>query len=586
MAEPTPEQIAGFPDARRTADQVSTHYSGLKKRMSDWKDKIVLSDQLSDNQIVVRQPDGSERKSTVELAVENLYRDNLFDLKRSVPKQPAAVYVDPIPDNETGKKQANLRQAISATHRRKGRVDAMVPDLTMDIVGAGAMFVCVYPDYETKYPGFRQLDAMGCYPRFRRGKLLDLVYVEDVEIIDINDEYGLSLKDDQATGGKAKVVYWYTKQDIHVVVCAEGRQNKTNILVDYAENKIGRVPIAWSAEFDRKGEIDVSFLHIANVLGIQNTMMGMALHDAERNIHSPLIYNNVANMEMAGPDGQLIPENPDRDASVIAAAPPRLLPEFFGLMGSMDQTMRGSTTYSSQRQGIDLPSIVSAAGIAATSGPRAELVDYLQTIHFSKLYTEMYEIAYAVDEKYMDTKKRLLVPVGSKTEYQPSKDIDGEYEMRVVFGGGGLSPINQVVIEEGLVGNRLKSRASARRSIASIIDPDEEERKILMEDTDQLMFQTTIPQWPYAQQSKFRILIGQGMSMQQALEAVQSELEAAQAQGLQGQGVPGTPGPAPQPVGAGAANLAAQKGAPVFNPVGGLPPATSVSLKPILPPTG
>lgn len=568
-------------EKRYSEDTIVADYLGrvTEQKMSTWHGDMAESDKADQGKYVFEKPDGTTEEV---LNVENTYRDNSRDLSRQVGETVASLQIDPVGNGDEDEKKAALRQTIGNMYWELDRGDRrFIPRLVRDWYTTGAMFLYSFDDPgKSDYPVHQRLDPRNCYPTFFEDELIDLVYSVRKQIRAVaaaNPDHGIPY--DPKSPDEGDLIYFFDGYKLMRVFYTKSPEQ--TYLIDSRDNPIGRVPISAAVEFGPDGRIEVPFLHMKNVLNSENQVFSLWLNGVTRGVYHGWFIRGEVDTSEFGYGGEA--RGADEKSDMKAVEPPRMDPSTLPILAQLNQYARGTGAYPSQRQGGQLPSIISAAGVQALQGQRETLVAYVQR-QLAYVREQQTEIDYLLDSKTdLNKSKPLRLPSGKTVMYTPAETLldDGKLRAhpRVTFAGSGLSAANNAVMALQKAGSGVLAYESARRLDPDIQDPLDEERKIEQEQLRKVILQTTLPSLDPITQLRFFEMVSKGMS---GPEAVAKLLEAPEQIGV-GQPPGQPPGPEVGPVSAPEEAAALMKGAQPgaeLPPVGPLPAFTNIVLRP------
>lgn len=503
--------------------------------------------------------------------VDNSIKNAVYDLSRLAKDARPSFKFVARGDKEDQRKKASLQAGILLSYRHFGRFDRMEQQLYMDLIMAGFMAVCVYYNDTSDYPIFKRLDPRYTYPHVRGGELIDVMYSETVRLRDVEaympDAYAsLKMSDLDKT---AQIVDFYTNtRVVQALLTTKGGNAQEAKILDDWEHDLGTVPVA----FRQAESVDGSYhglMDQAEGPQITQNMITQYLVDyIESMVHSPFEEKGIVNFDDPPGPTTLYHHDPTADESFMRRVPPAApAGSVFGVMQQLQESLRTETTQPQTRVGSVEQSQASGSFVNATQGQLTSLVKNLQDM-MGDLIADLNERAMRVDERWLNKKKPLVRPVGTKNTYTPQTDIDGWYYHTVTFGaaaGAGQSNADARVLNH--LGARLIDRETARVQIDYLDDPTNIEERIQGESIDDAILQkfATDPATPMDALIDIKLQIAEGKDLVEALKSVQARVKEAQQQAAAGAaGLPegtGVPGPEAEPGTAEDVALAQEKGA-------------------------
>lgn len=304
-----------------------------------------------------------------------------------------------------------------------------------------------------------------------------------------------------------------------------------------AKNKVGRCPVRIverphiTGEGGIRGQFDdVIWVQVARALVAMYTLDAI-----EQSVHAPIAMPKDVNELELGPFTVVQSDNPGQIGRVSLNIAPGLFPE----SQILAQEQRTGSRYPEGRSGSIDASIVTGQGVQALMGTFDTQVQTFQRLNASAL-EDVIELCFRMDEAYWtgEKKTRRIKDNGSprKVEYEPGKDIAGDYTIDVTYGAiAGLDPNRGLVFVLQALAGGLISKKTARKTLPVDLNVLEEETAIQLEQMDDsiaatlAMLPQAIPQMAAMGQDprdlamqvvQARKLIMGGKSLSEALEKV------------------------------------------------------------------
>jgi hypothetical protein len=533
--------------------------------MRKWKQAIEESRRLYAGNLSVNLPDGTKE---ARLSIENIYHDSIKDAARSAAESTPSLFIYARGNMATDKEKAALRQSIANGywHTPYDLAEDWIEQLVADyLASAGCFLLCTADREKSDYPFHVPLDPMGCYPTFFKNDLIDFMYVEQVPTAAMAERYG-AIPFDPKKSEYLEVLDFWTPREIWKLAYPVARRASDSIAVlDRSENRIGRVPVAWAAEFGVDRNLEVMFSQIGNVMKTNNTIMGMIHRVAEKGAYGGWWMRGEVDASEHGPEGLVHGLSPESEFGPIQ--PPRMDPAALSVFQLNENAMRGAAAYPAQRQGGDLPSIISGSAIAAVQGQRASLIRFIQR-KLAKVRRDQTQIDFELDRKYLNFEKPLLTSIGRVKSYTPAQALDSDLQVRVVYGDGGVDILNRSVMMDQQVTLGILPREIAMSHNPFVRDVNEAKRMIEMEESQRIFLQKMQAQAGLGASARLLELMGEGKSTVEAAKILGEEGLLVVEEPMAEQ-----PGPAAAPVTAEEQALALQQGAtqpttlePTFTP--------------------
>jgi hypothetical protein len=563
---------------RLNADLIFEDYQGRRQSQQEWKSEIEESDKVMRGEIPYYLPDG---KTENKLHIENTYRGDAKDLKWQMGESQSSIDVERQGNRKEDEEDAQLAQVLGGMYWELDRGDQrFVGRLSEDWFVTGAMFLLSFDDRKkSKYPLHERLDPRNCFPTFFGDELLDLLYCVKIPKRAAAlkfPELELAYKKDDT--GMADLVYLWTPDNI-AQAYSDGQRK---YMVRSRKNPLGRVPIASVVEFNSEGRIEVPFIDMKETLTTGNQITGLMVNGTHKAIYPGYFIEGMVDTTEFGPEGEARGAS---GSSMRAMEPPKMGQEQMLLLRAMSDYSRNTGAFPAQRQGADLPSIISGQGIVAVQGQRESLVFYVRRL-MGHLKEQVIRNDWLLDAKALNEEKALRMPAGDLKKYKPADVLLDKGELRfhpkVNYAGGGFSQANRSAVAATKVGQGLMAEETAMALDSDIDDFLDEMRKIERNQARKILFQTTVSAMDPVTQLRFYALLNKGKT---AAEAAEELLQTPEQ--IAPTTAPGTPGPEAAPVTGEEQILAREKGAVGELPdIGPLPPFTNIVQRPPILPIG
>lgn len=258
------------------------------------------------------------------------------------------------------------------------------------------------------------------------------------------------------------------------------------IMLVSAKNKIGRCPVRIverphiTGEGGIRGQFDdVIWVQIARALVAMYTLDAI-----EQSVHAPIAMPKDVNELEIGPFTVVQSDKPGEIGRVQLGISPGLFPE----SQILAQEQRTGSRYPEGRSGSIDASIVTGQGVQALMGTFDTQVQTFQRLNASAL-EDVIELCFRMDEAYWTgvKKTRRIKDNGSprKVEYEPGRDIAGDYTIDVTYGAiAGLDPNRGLVFVLQALAGGLLSKNTARKTLPVDLNVLSEEKQIQLEQMD------------------------------------------------------------------------------------------------------
>ncbi len=445
-------------------------------------------------------------------------------------------------DSSKADKEAALRQAIAEGYWEYNRGRKLLGLTAMDLAGVGAAFWYVYVKPGFDYPALMRLDPRTCYPTVINGELIDLMRVEWMKARTLYAKRGIEMGMDE---DEVEIISFY--DSLSIIEMAWNKKSGETRWIDRQDHGLkvfGQpvVPICFAQRDAADGAFRGMFDQMDGNLMARNRIAELILDNADQMVYAPIKQYEVEN---AGDFGPLAVINMLKPDSVYErVAPSQVSGQLFALLQSLEMEGRSAGGYPAQRQGQQVGSIISGAGVSASMGQLTTTVrgigDYI-----ADMREQHNQVAFAIDEMHLNFDKPLCRTVENKKTYTPKDAIQGEYANQAVLSAGaGLDKANQYVLFLQLKGAQgIISDSTIRSMVSEVTDTIGEEDIIAREESKRVMFQKLAAEATLPMMMQLLTLQDKGMSLE---EAVASLIDQAK-QDQQQQQQQGAPQPGAQP---------------------------------------
>jgi hypothetical protein len=332
----------------------------------------------------------------------------------------------------------------------------------------GFLPIVVEADTELNLPRIRVENPLGSYPEFDRyNRVVSFTkrYIKTIaELIVEFPEFEREI----LNGYKIEEVDLYSEiemvryEDKDIILLY--LPTRGNLVLTSTPNPMGqvmvRVAMRPGIDNEPRGQFDdVLWVQIARARFAQ-----LAMDAAEKSINAPLAVPNDVQEFAFGPDAILRTAQPQNIRRVGLEVPPAAFTE----AALLQQEMRLGARYPEGRSGNIDASIITGQGVQALLGAFDTQVKTGQQI-LSDTFEDIIELCFKMDEKlFSGTKKINAVSNGAKyeLEYDPRKDIRGDYAVQVRYGlMSGLDPSRALIFSLQALGADLVSRDFVMREL-------------------------------------------------------------------------------------------------------------------------
>ena len=253
--------------------------------------------------------------------------------------------------------------------------------------------------------------------------------------------------------------------------------NRGNLVLAKSDNPMGEVMVRIARrpgiDDEPRGQFDdVLWVQIARARFAQ-----LAMDAAEKSINAPLAVPNDVQEFAFGPDAILRTAQPQNIRRVGLEVPPAAFTE----AALLQQEMRMGARYPEGRSGNIDASIITGQGVQALLGAFDTQVKTGQQI-LTDTFEDIMSLCFKMDEKlFAGLKKINTVSNGAKyeLEYDPRKDIKGDYSIQVRYGlMSGLDPSRALIFSLQALGADLISRDFVMRELPWSMNVTGEQQQI------------------------------------------------------------------------------------------------------------
>lgn len=493
-------------DARSVLDNWVAYESSYR----EWNDRVRIMDQILRNDWHMVWPDQKVDRALPKvpnyplLAMEHRAR-LLGGSMPTIRSRPESL-------KEKAKQAAELRERILMGYWGISRVPLEIPYWGQDLMSTGVAVTKVVVDFgkpkAERFPIYARLDPRTCYPSpiFAQGPFLDDCVIayestlgevkwrwsDEAAELDQMMHSALRMGADASTERVRVYEFYSTAQGMVVVEPLFGRkpsQRSPNVTVMDELHELGKCPVVIGTRPSHDGAYRGDFDHMLAMLNTSNRLMTLHLDAAARKVYATLIVDEeVENPRDEGPGALLTVKSSVGGvmSHVGWLQHPASAYDGYNVQRQLDSAIRTAVLLPPSVTGNPDESVISAAGINATqSMPNAEVVS-LQRDSLAPMLQAANEVALRWDERWCDTSKTITgMQQGAPfaEEYEPSKDIAGNYANEVVYGiGAGQDPISFNVM---LLQNKGEGMISERtaRDMSPIVENSLREEQLIATET-------------------------------------------------------------------------------------------------------
>ena len=347
----------------------------------------------------------------------------------------------------------------------------------------GFLPIHVEPDFESKLPRIRVEDPMGSYPEFDRfGRCISYSkrYSKTLgELVNDYPEYQYQLLGklgfSQNLNSIIEIIRYTDKDQVVLYLPTQG-----NLVLNQAKNPLGKMTVRIArrpgVDDEPRGQFDdVLYVQLARA-----RFANLAMEAAEKAIQAPLVVpNDVIDLPM-GPDAIIRTATPQGVSRVALDIPAAAFQE----QSALQSELRLGARYPEGRTGNIDASIITGQGVQALLGAFDSQIKAGQTI-LAETFEEVLGICFEIDETFFNEDKIVRgISQGApyELEYNPGKDIKGNYTIEVRYGlMAGLDPSRALIFSLQALGAGLVSKDFIRRELPWMLNVTQEEQRIEIE---------------------------------------------------------------------------------------------------------
>jgi hypothetical protein len=344
--------------------------------------------------------------------------------------------------------------------------------------------VVVEPDFEARMPRIRVENPMGAYPEFDRyGRCVSyskqyLKSIRDLilEFPEYESQILGPLRYEQNLEAQLELVRY--EDDNQVVLYLPQR---ANTVLRKTANPLGKLTVRVARRpgldvDDPRGQFDdVLWAQIARA-----RFSLLAMDAAEKSVNAPMVVPNDVQEFAFGPDAVMRTQNPAGVRRVGLELPSGAFTE----QQILENEMRMGSRYPEGRSGNINASVITGSGVQALLGGFDTQIKAGQQI-LAEVFQEVLSLAMEMDEKLFGGKKKVAGTYQGapyQLEYDPKKDINGDYSIQVRYGlMSGLDPSRALIFSLQALQANLISRDFVMQELPWSVNVSKERERIDIE---------------------------------------------------------------------------------------------------------
>lgn len=348
----------------------------------------------------------------------------------------------------------------------------------------GFLPIVVEPDFEARMPRIRVENPMGAYPEFDRyGRCVSYSkqYIKTVrelcvEFPEFESRILGPLGRDQNLEAELTLVRY---EDSDQIVLFLPQRNHT--VLRKAKNPTGKLSVTVARRpgidmDDPRGQFDdVLWAQIARA-----RFSLLAMDAAEKSVNAPMVVPQDMQEFAVGPDAVMRTANPAGVRRVALDLPSAAFTE----QSVLEQEMRMGSRYPEGRSGNIDASVITGSGVQALLGGFDTQVKAGQQI-LAETFQAVISVALRMDEMLFPGKKSgIMYYQGAphKVDYDPAKDINGDYTVQVRYGlMSGLDPSRALIFSLQAMQANLISTEFVMQELPWMINVSKEKERMDIE---------------------------------------------------------------------------------------------------------
>lgn len=393
--------------------------------------------------------------------------------------------------SDAARKRADKRTKIAASYVRRGRLEHQMQQ------GADQFYTygLVVGLAEITEDGITPIieDSSGFYPVWDRiGRTVAVARIFRKPLVDLIAEFpehemALTARSRNRNGtdysGSLEVTKYEDKNDIVMYVTVpSGSASPGQLVLINQKNPLGKCRYVAVKRPSLDDEIRGAFDDLIFVQLAKHLMQTYMLSATEQAVNAPFAVPSDVQELAFGPNEVIRSDAPEKIRRVAADVPPAAWAAVDYLKKEIDA---GAISPEALNGSID-------ASVVTGKGVQQLMAGYSQQIAMAQdtlvgFYEQLFCLCFEIDQKVYPNTERSINGTHEGQAYQikyiASKDIAGEYDVHVAFGGvAGLDPNRSLVLLLQARGDGLISRDYARRNLpVTDMDPAEEETKVQVE---------------------------------------------------------------------------------------------------------
>ncbi len=390
--------------------------------------------------------------------------------------------------SDAARKRADKRTKIADAYVTHSDLESQMFEGADRYLTFAFMPIYVEPDFKAKMPRMSVESPVGGYPEFDRwGRVkgyLKVTLQTVGQLVAAYPELETQIRGHGTTARSDRSVVELHRwcDDTRIVMYMPQQGLTSNLMLSSYAHGLGEIPvkIAFRPQWDTelRGQWDsVMWVQVARA-----RMAQLAWEAAEKSVQAPIVATDDMQEIAFGPDAIMYSKSPEK----VRRLPIEIPQSSFAELSQLGNEMRLGARYPEGRTGNLSASVVTGRGVQELLAGFDTQVKTAQS-RFKRLLRESLALCFKMDELYWPNLEKTIRGTQQdapyEVKYTPSKDINGDHTVDVVYGmAAGLDPNRAVVLLLQLRGDRAVSRDFMLRQMPFNIDVTDELARIDVEE--------------------------------------------------------------------------------------------------------
>jgi hypothetical protein len=388
-------------------------------------------------------------------------------------------------NNERVKRRADRRTVIANHYVQSSKLQSQMYYGADWYLSYGFLPIIIEPDFVTAMPRIRVENPLGAYPEYdRHGRITSYTkrYLKTIrELVNEFPEYesqiiGRQGRDNTDLESNLELIRYEDADQITLFLPERG-----DFELARTPNPMGKVCVRVARRpgidpDDPRGQFDdVIYPQLARA-----RFAWLAMDAAEKSVNAPLAVPQDVQEFAFGPDAILRSSQPQGIRRVGLDLPPAAFQE----QQILENELRMGARYPEGRSGQIDANIITGSGVQALLGGFDTQIKASQQI-MQELFEDVIGLCFEMDERMFGGIKKVTgVHAGAsyELEYDPAKDIQGDYTVQARYGlMAGLDPNRALIFALQALQANLASRDFVMRELPWTMNVTQEQERIDIE---------------------------------------------------------------------------------------------------------